>query len=117
MHAKFLAYCFGFFTIGIVWHGMEFMEHFFPTGGKERDQGSSSTFAGAGSMRYAARQKDGCAGIGGDAAVAHFEIHVAFDNVKNRIFLGMKMQRNTAPGPIALFDQRESATGLGAIEF
>src|SRR6185437_10186511 len=118
MHAEFLADGFGFFTIGIMWRdGMKFAEHFFATGGKERDQSPRATLAGTGRVRHAARQQDGGAGISGDVVLTHDEIHVTFHDVKDRVFLGMEMNRNSGAGSVALFNQRESAAGLEPSSF
>jgi hypothetical protein len=40
---------------------------------------------------------------------------MTFDDVKNRVFLGMKMKGNTGARPVALFNQGEDTAGLGAI--
>jgi hypothetical protein len=68
-------------------------------------------------MRHAAGQKNRGTGIGRDAAIPDHEIHVTFDDVKNRVFLSVEMKWNARAGAVGLFNQRERAAGLGAIKF
>jgi hypothetical protein len=117
MHAESLADGLSLFAIGVSGRdSMEFAEHFFTAGGKHRNQGSRATLTRTRRMGHTAGQEYCSTRISGDAAIANGEIHVAFHDVENRVFLRMKMKRHAGAGPVTLFHEGKNAARLGTIE-
>jgi hypothetical protein len=97
--------------------GIEFTKHFLASTGKQHHQGLGSVRSGFGRMWNASREKNCAANSCGNGSFRNHKIHVTMDDIEDGIFLGVKVEGNSGPGPVALLDNRECAAGLRTIEF